>query len=631
MSDNPKTPMLESIQSPEDIRSLTIEQLRDLADEIREFLIRSISETGGHLASSLGTVELTIALHYVFDSPRDRICWDVGHQAYAHKLLTGRRGQFHTLRKFKGLSGFPKQEESEYDVFSVGHAGTSISSALGIVEANRIKKIDSKTIAIIGDGSLTSGLAFEGLNQAGQLDRNLIIVLNDNEFSISPNVGAMSSFLSRKLAGTTGRSVRKRLKNFLTSIPGIGNEMFRIAKRSEDIFKAMFTPGFLFEALGFEYVGPIKGHNLERLIETFENVAALENPVLMHIITQKGKGYGPAEINPSAFHGIGPFVLETGAAKPSAPKPQSYTSVFGNTVVELAKQDERVVGITAAMFEGTGLEKLAEVFPDRCYDVGIAEQHGITFAAGFAKEGLRPIAAIYSTFLQRSYDQILHDVALQKLPVILAVDRGGLVGADGPTHHGVFDLSYLRHIPYLIVMSPKDENELQHMLYTALSSDAPCAVRYPRGPGFGLEMDTEFKSIPIGKAELVKEGSDILLAGIGNMVYPCISAAKLLESGGISTAVINARFAKPIDAELIGHWARHTGALITVEENSVVGGFGAGVLEAMSQSSVWNVKTKIMGVPDRFVEHGSQDELRGEIGLTDESIAQTARKLLEQK
>ena len=631
MSDNPDLKLLQSVQYPEDIRGLTLEQLLELADEIREFLIHSISKTGGHLASSLGTVELTIAMHYVFDTPRDRICWDVGHQAYTHKLLTGRRDQFDTLRKFKGLSGFPKQEESEYDVFSVGHAGTSISSALGIVEANRIRQNDRKTIAVIGDGSLTSGLAFEGLNQAGQLDRNLIIVLNDNEFSISPNVGAMSSFLSRKLAGTTGRSVRKRLKNFLTSIPGIGNEMFRMAKRSEDIFKAMFTPGFLFEALGFEYVGPIKGHNLGRLIETFENVAALENPVLMHIVTQKGKGYEPAEANPSAFHGIGPFVIETGEAKPTKPKHPSYTSVFGNTVVELAHQDERIIGITAAMFEGTGLEKLAEVFPERCYDVGIAEQHGITFAAGFAKEGLKPIAAIYSTFLQRSYDQILHDVALQKLPVILAIDRGGLVGSDGPTHHGVFDLSYLRHIPYMIVMSPKNENELRHMLYTAVRNDVPCAIRYPRGPGLGIELDGEFESIPIGQAELLKEGSDILLAGIGNMVHPCTLAAEILESVGISAAVINARFAKPIDTELISHWAKSTGAIITVEENSVVGGFGAGVLEALSQSGNWNIKTKIMGIPDRFIEHGSQDELRNDIGLTDRSIAETARKLLGQK
>ena len=630
MKDNPKMTLLRSIQSPEDIRHLTLELLADLADEIREFLIQSLSETGGHLASSLGTVELTIAMHYVFDSPRDRICWDVGHQAYTHKLLTGRMDQFNTLRKYKGLSGFPKQEESEYDVFSVGHAGTSISSALGIVEANRLLGTDRKTIAIIGDGSLTSGLAFEGLNQAGQLDRNLIIVLNDNEFSISPNVGAMSSFLSRKLAGTTGRSIRKRLKKFLTSIPGIGNEMFRMAKRSEDIFKAMFTPGFLFEALGFEYVGPIKGHNLGRLIETFENISALENPVLMHVATQKGKGYGPAELNPSAFHGVCPFVMETGEPKPSKRKPQSYTSVFGNTVVELAHSDQRIVGITAAMFEGTGLEKLAEVFPDRCYDVGIAEQHGITFAAGLAREGLKPIAAIYSTFLQRSYDQILHDVALQDLPVILAVDRGGLVGADGPTHHGAFDLSYLRHIPRLIIMAPKDENELRHMLFSAINIDKPCAVRYPRGPGLGVEMDKEFRSIPIGKAEIIKEGSDISLVGIGNMVQPCISAAKILETEGISAAVINGRFAKPIDGELITKWARSTGTLITVEENSIIGGFGAGVLEALSQSGVSNIKTKIMGIPDIFVEHGSQEELRSALGLTDESIAQTSRKLLEQ-
>lgn len=623
--------LLRSIKSPDDLRKLPVDQLAALADQAREFLICSLSETGGHLASSLGAVEFTIALHYVFDTPEDRICWDVGHQAYTHKLLTGRQDRFNTLRKYKGLSGFPRWEESPYDVFSVGHAGTSISSALGIVEADRLSGKDRRVIAVIGDGSLTSGLAFEGLNQAGQLDRNLIIVLNDNEFSISPNVGAMSSFLSQKLAHITGRAVRQRLKGFLHGLSSGGQDTTRVATRTEDIFKAIFTPGFLFEALGFQYVGPIKGHSVEHLVEIFEDVSNIDNPVVVHLITQKGKGYSPAETNPCAFHGVSPFNVENGEPKPSPKKHPSYTSVFGDTLVELAKNDDRIVGITAAMPEGTGMSKMAEAFPKRFFDVGIAEQHAVTFAAGLAKEGYRPVAAIYSTFLQRSYDQIMHDVALQNLPVILAMDRGGLVGSDGPTHHGVFDLSFLRHIPRLVLMAPKNEGELRHMLYSAIRYDLPVAIRYPRGAGLGVPIDDPLALYPIGKGQLLREGGDITLVGIGNMVGVCEEAARLLEAKGINAAVINARFVKPLDTELISTWACKTGAVLTVEENAIMGGFGSAVLEALSIEGLFGVRTAVLGIPDAFIEHGSQSELRDELGLNPTTVAEKAIALLDRK
>jgi 1-deoxy-D-xylulose-5-phosphate synthase len=620
--------LLNSICSPSDIRGLSIDQLTTLAAEIRKFIIHTVSETGGHLASSLGAIEFTIALHHVFNTPTDKICWDVGHQAYAHKLLTGRQDDFATLRRYGGLSGFPKCSESEYDVFSVGHAGTSISSALGIVEANRLNQSDDRVAAVIGDGSLTSGLAFEGLNQAGQLKRNFVIVLNDNEFSISPNVGAMSSFLSRKLAGSTGRAVRRRLKEFLQGIPGVGQNMFKGVKRTEEVVKAFFTPGFLFEALGFEYVGPLQGHNIERLTETFQNVSVLDNPVLVHVITAKGKGYPPAEANPSKFHGIGPFDVATGEVKPTPPAPPSFTSVFGRTAVELADADEKIVTITAAMPIGTGLDKFAEKYPERFFDVGIAEQHAVTFAAGLAKQGYKPIVAIYSTFLQRSYDQVIHDVALQELPVIMALDRGGLVGDDGPTHHGTFDLSYMRHVPGLIFMAPKDENELRHMLFSAVAYDAPTAIRYPRGSGLGVPMDEELAELPLGKGELLVEGTDITFAAIGNMVPVCVEAASILAKEGISAAVINARFIKPMDEGLILSWAEKTGHLVTVEENVRMGGFGSAVLETLSMAGIHNVKTAVHAIPDQFIQQGSQSQLRSDLGLTPEGVVEVARKLL---
>ncbi len=622
--------LLDQINSPDDLKQLPLDQLPLLAEEIRQVLVNTVSKTGGHLASNLGVVELTIALHYVFESPRDKIVWDVGHQAYTHKLLTGRRDRFHTLRQLGGVSGFPCCDESEHDLFYVGHSGTSISSALGLVEANRLKgDNDSRVIAVIGDGSMTAGIAFEGLNQAGRLERNFIIVLNDNEMSISANVGAMSSFLSRQLAGATGRAIRKRLKGFLKGIPTVGEDMYRTAKRMEESVKGFLTPGFLFEALGFEYVGPIDGHDIDLCVETFRNVMRLDNPVLVHVLTRKGKGYGPAEADPSTFHGIGPFDVTTGKAKTSGGAP-TYTEVFADTIVKLAEKDERIVGITAAMPSGTGLEKFARRFPDRFFDVGISEQHGITFAAGLARAGYRPVAAIYSTFLQRSYDQIVHDVCLQNLPVVFAIDRGGLVGDDGPTHHGAFDLSYLRHIPRMVIMAASDEAELVNMLASAFAYGLPCAVRYPRGRGIGAPLPAEPQILELGKGRVLAEGADVTLIAVGQCVQTALLAARELETKGVHAAVIDARFVKPLDAALIAEWATKTGAIVTVEENARMGGFGSAVLELLSDRGL-AIKTRNVALPDRFIEHGPQAELRKLVGIDAEGVVRAVTELLRRQ
>ncbi len=621
--------LLETIDSPADLKRLSIDDLPRLAEELRAEIVQTVSQTGGHLASNLGAVELSIALHYVFESPRDKIVWDVGHQAYAHKLLTGRREAFKTLRQIDGMSGFPCCDESEHDHFFVGHAGTSISSALGIVEAQRLAgDADSRVIAVIGDGSMTAGLAYEGLNQAGRLDRNFIIVLNDNEMSISPNVGAMSGYLSRKFAGQTGQAIRKRLKGFLKTMPNVGEDPYRASKRMEDSVKSFLAPGFLFEALGFEYIGPIDGHDIEAVIDTFRTVMRRDNPVLVHLITQKGKGYAPAEFNPSVFHGIGKFDVATGEPKKSTGSAPSYTKVFGDALTELARQDERIVGITAAMPSGTGLEAFMEEFPDRSYDVGISEQHAITFASGLARAGYKPIAAIYSTFMQRAYDQIVHDVCLQNLPVVFALDRGGLVGDDGPTHHGVFDLSYLRHIPRLTVMAPSNEAELVDMLASAFAYDLPVAVRYPRGNGEGVPLPATPTILERGRAVVVREGDDLTLIAIGNRVAPALRAAQALADEGIEAAVIDARFVKPLDEQLLTHWARKTGRVITVEENARLGGFGAAVLELFADRGLDEVKTRLVGLPDRFIEHGPQETLRHRVGIDWEGILAVARDLL---
>ncbi len=620
--------LLEKIDSPKDLKKLRLSQLEKLAEELRRVIVETVAETGGHLAPNLGVVELTIALHYVFDSPKDKIVWDVGHQAYAHKLLTGRRDRFHTLRQYGGIAGFPKRSESPHDIVDVGHSSTSISAALGLVTAQDLLGEKGKVVVVIGDGSMTAGLAFEGLNNAGHLKKDLIVILNDNEMSISPNVGALSSFLSRKLTGPLARRFKRELESLVSHLPG-GEHLVTAIKKSEDAIKCLLTPGMLFEALGFRYVGPIPGHNVDILIKTLKNVKALEGPTLVHVLTKKGKGYPPAEQEPERFHGLGPFDVKTGKPKPGKPKPPSYTSVFSKVMLRLAEEEPRLVAITAAMPTGTGLKAFGERFPDRFFDVGIAEQHAVTFAAGLAIGGMIPVCAIYSTFLQRAYDQIIHDVALMDLHVVFAIDRGGIVGEDGPTHQGQFDLSYLRIIPNMVVMAPKDENELQHMLYTAVRHQGPVAVRYPRGAGVGVSLDWELKELPIGQGELLREGTDVLFLAIGNMVYPALKAAHLLEKEGLSAAVVNARFVKPLDRELILNQARRIKKVVTVEENALQGGFGAAVLELLAQEGL-NIPVKMIGLPDKFIEHGAPDLLREKYGLTPEKIAQNTFSWLEE-
>ncbi len=624
------TNLLEQVDSPEDLRKLDPEQLETLAAEIREKIISTVAETGGHLAPCLGVVELTIALHYVFDTPRDKLVWDVGHQAYAHKLLTGRRDRFHTLRQYQGISGFPKRSESEYDVVETGHSSTSISYGLGLATAKDLKKDDAKVIAIIGDGSMTAGLAFEGLNQAGDMDKNLIVILNDNEMSISPNVGALSSFLSKKLTGRTIRRMKEHVEERLKSLSSVGENILTVLRKSEESLKGFFTPGMLFEALKFEYIGPIRGHELEDLIETLQNVRDHSHgPVLVHVLTTKGKGYEPAETNPGDYHGVGPFDIATGKPRGKAAG-ASYTSVFGDTVCRLAEQDDRVTAITAAMPAGTGLVTFSRRFPDRFFDVGIAEQHAVTFAAGLAMEGIRPVVAVYSTFMQRALDQIIHDVCLPDLPVTLALDRAGVVGDDGPTHHGVFDLSFLRFIPNLTVMAPKDENELQHMLYTAVNHGHPVAVRYPRGTGEGVELDTSFRTLPIGQGELLREGGDLLLLPIGNRVYPALEAAEGLAKLGIEATVINPRFIKPLDNELIGTMAEQTGAVVTIEDNVKKGGFGSAVLQMLIELHI-NIPVRLLGYGNTFIEHATQQILWKNAGIDTAGIINGALEVLKQK
>jgi 1-deoxy-D-xylulose-5-phosphate synthase len=623
--------LLESVKCPQDIKNFKLKELIQLASEIRRKIIETVAETGGHLAPSLGTVELTIALHYVFDAPKDQIIWDVGHQAYAHKLLTGRVNSFHTLRQDDGISGFPKRAESPYDALDTGHSSTSISAALGMTTALSLRGKKSKIVAIIGDGSMGAGIAFEALNNAGHLRKDLIVILNDNEMSISPNVGALSSFLSRKLTSRPAARVKKELESFLKR-SDFGENIWAILKRSEDSLKTLLTPGMLFESLQFEYLGPLPGHNLESLIQTLKNVRTISGPVLIHVLTKKGKGYPPAERRPDLFHGLGPFEIATGRPKPPAkPKPPSYTSIFSQTLVKLAKENPKIVAITAAMPAGTGLSAFEEAFPNRFFDVGIAEQHAVTFAVGLALEGLRPVVAIYSTFLQRAYDQIIHDVCLTNQPVVFAIDRGGLVGEDGPTHHGAFDLSYLRIIPNLVIMSPKDENELQHMLYTALKHEGPIAIRYPRGSGVGVSLDWQLREIPIGEGKIEQEGSDVGIIAIGNHVSTAMLAAKDLARYGIKALVMNARFAKPLDQDMIAEIASKTGHILTIEENSLAGGFGSAVLEMLSDRGINSVKVIRLGLPDIFVKHGSQKALRKYVKLEVQSIVEAVQSMIKPK
>ncbi|MGE5893717.1 MAG: 1-deoxy-D-xylulose-5-phosphate synthase [bacterium] len=620
---------LNSISGPQDIKGLSMEELSLLADQLREKIIETVAAKGGHLASNLGVVELTIALHSVFNTPEDRIIWDVGHQSYAHKLLTGRAKDFDSLRQYGGIAGFPKMSESRHDAFGTGHSSTSISAALGILEGrNKIGK-NFKVIAVIGDGAMTAGLAFEGLNHAGHLKKDLIVILNDNEMSISKNVGALSSYLNRILTGDRFQKFKRDTKSLLESIPKVGDKVSRIAQKVEETLKGMFLPGIIFEELGFNYVGPIDGHDISRLIEVLKNIKNNTEPTLLHVITRKGKGYEFSEEDPCTFHGIGPFEAETGQ-KTKCSKTPSFSETFGAILTEFARRDPRIVAITAAMTEGTGLRQFAEHFPERFYDVGIAEPHAVTFAAGLATQGLRPVVAIYSTFLQRSYDEIIHDVCLQKLPVIFAIDRAGIVGEDGPTHHGVFDIAYLRHIPNLCVMAPKNSLEMRQMLSLALTLDIASAIRYPRG---NVVEDMELLAaddVKMGTAEVLSEGSDIAIIGVGNMVHPAYLASKRLEKEGTHVTLINARFIKPLDRDTIMTAGRRTGRLLIVEEHAVSGGFSGAVLEAFHQAGVSGIPVKMLGLPDTFIEQGNQKELRHIYSLDETGIYDAAVSLIRE-
>jgi len=617
--------LLESIHEPKDLRTLNLHQLKQLAREIRQEMIDVVSKNGGHLAPNLGVVELTLALHRTFDSPCDKIVWDVGHQTYVHKLLTGRSDRFKTIRQYHGLSGFPKRAESACDCFETGHSSTSISAAVGFAKARDVLREGHNVVAVIGDGAMTGGMAFEALNHAGHSGTNMIVVLNDNEMSISPNVGAMASYLSRLRADPRYDKKKEDIEYLLKRIPVIGTKVAKAVAKAKDSLKYLLVSGLIFEELGFTYLGPIDGHD-QALLEQILNQAKLKKgPVLVHVVTRKGKGYKPAEENPDIFHGVGPFDPKTGKIiKKSAPP--TYTAVFGETLCSLAKEDPKIVAISAAMPGGTGLKEFASQFPDRFFDVGIAEQHAVTFAAGLAFGGLKPVVAIYSTFYQRAYDQVLHDVCLQKANVVLAIDRAGVVGDDGPTHHGVFDISIFRVIPNLIFMAPKDENELRHMLYTALQHCGPVALRYPRSVGQGVTMDETLKEIPIGKADVLREGRDVTLIGVGPMANVCLQAAQELRHRGVDAAVINLRYINPLDREVLTHYARLTKKMITVEDNILKGGMGSAILELLQKEGIEGVAVERIGY-DGFVDQGPISQLHAAHGLSVKGILQAAERL----
>lgn len=613
---------LERINSPQDLKQLSIVELEKLAEEIRETIIEVVlGKTGGHFAPNLGTVELTLALHYVFESPRDKIVWDVGHQAYPHKLVTGRRDRFHTIRQEGGLSGFLQREESPHDHFGAGHASTSISAALGMAVASKLRGEHCHTIAVIGDGALTGGMAYEALNNAGTLQIPLIVVLNDNEMSIAPNVGALARYLTRIRTDARYRQAKAEVERILRRLPQ-GERLVELSHRFLDGLKEIVYRTMIWEELGFTYIGPVDGHNLRELIETFQLVKSLPGPVFVHVLTVKGKGYQPAENDPFKHHSA---AVKVAGAPPSPPR---YQDVFGETLVQLAARDPRIVAITAAMPDGTGLLPFAAAYPDRFFDVGIAEQHAVTFAAGLATQGFRPVCAIYSTFLQRAYDQVIHDVCIQRLPVVFAMDRAGLVGEDGRTHHGVFDIAYLRCIPQMVLMAPKDEDELRHMLATAVAyEDGPIALRYPRGSGVGVSLLGEPRILPIGRGELLREGTDVAIVALGSTVLPAERAADILAENGIQATVINARFVKPLDRSLILDAARECGVLVTIEEAQLAGGFGSAILEMFNEAELL-IPVLRLGLPDRFFDHASQSALRRQAGLDAASIAQRILRFL---
>lgn len=600
--------LLDDIHSPQALKKLSLEELPQLAGEIRSLIVDVVSKNGGHLASNLGVVELSIALHYVFDSPRDKILWDVGHQCYTHKILTGRKALFSKLRQRGGLLGFPDRQESEHDVYNTGHASTALSAALGMAVARDKRGENFQVIAVVGDGSMTGGVAWEALNQIGHLRPKVIIVLNYNEMSISPNVGALSKYLRYLVSGQHYLRIKDHAKSFLKSIPGVGWPMIKIGRAVEETVKKTFFPGLVFEELGIRYIGPVQGHSFPSLIEVFEEAKEYDGPVLIHCVTQKGRGYAPAQSNPEKYHGAAPFNRATGEPLVNATLP-TYSEVFGRTVVELARKDPRIVAITAAMTEGTGLSPFAQEFPDRFYDVGIAEQHAVNFAAGLALSGFKPVVAIYSTFLQRAYDQLYHDVGLMDLPVVFVLDRAGIVSDDGPTHQGINDLAYLRHIPHLIVMAPKDEQEMRRMLKSALAYGHPAAIRFPKGKGVGVELEGEGEDIPVGRSEVLKEGKDLLLA-IGSMAYPAWRAAELLEKEGISLAVVNSRFVKPLDEETILRFAEEGRTIITAEEGVVAGGFGSAVRELLDREKRFGIRFKSIGLPLEVYPLGKAEEIR---------------------
>jgi len=610
MPDQSSPPLLEMINDPQQLRQLPLPQLKRLAAELRQFMIESVGRTGGHLSSGLGTVELTIALHYVYNTPEDRLVWDVGHQSYPHKILTGRRERMDTLRQLHGLAGFPKREESPYDTFGTGHSSTSISAALGMAIAAQKEGSGRKVVAVIGDGAMTAGMAFEALNHAGDLDANLLVVLNDNDMSISPNVGGMSNYLARLLSGKLYSTMREGSKKVLKTIPSA----WELARRAEEHMKGMVIPGTLFEELGFNYIGPIDGHDIDTLVKTLKNLKTLEGPQFLHIVTRKGKGYAPAEENPCGYHGVGRFNPETGEKEKAPGAPPTYTEIFSDWLCDMAATDERLIGITPAMREGSGLVRFSEEFPERYYDVGIAEQHAVTLAAGLACEGLKPVVAIYSTFLQRAYDQLIHDVALQNLPVLFAIDRAGIVGPDGPTHAGSFDLSFLRCIPNMLIMAPADEVECRRMLSTGYRHDGPAAVRYPRGSGLGIQADDTLDTLPIGRGTVLREGKDIAILSFGSLLGPALEAAESLGA-----TVANMRFVKPLDESLILELAGRHRLLVTLEDNVVAGGAGSAVSELL-QGLGCNVPLLHLGLPDSFVEQGGREELLALCGLDRDGI-----------
>lgn len=620
--------LLDRIGSPQDLKKLSLGQLEKLAEEIRKVIIETVSKTGGHLAPNLGAVELTIALHYTFDSPTDKIIWDVGHQCYTHKLLTGRRRAFGTIRQYGGLSGFTSRSESPHDPYGAGHGSTSIAAALGFAKARDLRGGKEHVVAVIGDGAMTGGLALAGLNQAGAMGADMLVVLNDNEMSISRNVGALSGHLARLRAALVEPAVKRMRADAARALRHLpmGNAMLEALDRVRDGLKHLVVPGMLFEEMGFTYLGPIDGHDIAALVSIFSEAKRLRGPVLVHVVTRKGKGFEPAEHDPTRFHGAKPFDPDNGRWRAGGEGP-TYSEVFGEALVELARRDERVVAVAAAMIQGTGLAHFQKTFPDRCFDIGMAEEVAVVFAAGLAAAGLRPVVAIYSTFLQRAYDPIVHDVALQNLPVVFALDRGGIVGDDGPTHHGVFDLSYLRHVPNIVCMVPSDEGELRRMLATAIECQGPAALRYPRGSGPGRGVDAALEPLQVGKAELVRDGGDVAIVAVGTMVDAAAEAAELLAREGVDATVVNARFVRPLDVDLIASAARRCQRLVTVEENVAAGGFGSAVLEALAARDI-RVPVRVLGIPDAFITHGDRQRLLADCGLDAQGIARAATALL---